>query len=82
MLKSFKEFRNYVGGYRLSNPSDAIKPIASLGDTAPKRPGGKTSRGVGLHASYSTQAPGSMRPFVTANITASTKKKSPSKNHK
>ena len=50
IFKSFKEYGNYVGGFRLSNPGDNIKPIASLGDTPPKRPGGKGSRGVGLHA--------------------------------
>ena len=49
MPKSFKEYRNYIGGYRLGN-YDNITPIASLGDVPPKGQGGKDSRGVGLHA--------------------------------
>jgi hypothetical protein len=67
MPKGFKEYLNYVGGVRLGNPSDNITPIASLGDVPPKGQGGKDSRGVGLHANYSTQAPGTMRPFLTAS---------------
>ena len=70
MPKSFKEYfdgMSYVGGVRLGNPADNITPIASLGDVPPKDQGGKDSRGVGLHANYSTQAPGTMRPFLTAN---------------
>lgn len=67
MPKGFKEYMNYVGGVRLGNPSDNITPIASLGDVPPKGQGGKDSRGVGLHASYSTQAPGTMRPFLSAS---------------
>ena len=69
MPKSFKEYfdgMSYVGGVRLGNPADNITPIASLGDVPPKDQGGKDSRGVGLHANYSTQAPGTMRPFLTA----------------
>ena len=68
MPKGFKEYMSYVGGVRLGNPADNITPIASLGDVPPKDQGGKDSRGVGLHANYSTQAPGTMRPFLTANV--------------
>ena len=67
MPKTFREYMGYVGGVRLGNPSDNVTPIASLGDTPPKGQGGKDSRGVGLHANYSTQAPGTMRPFLTAS---------------
>ena len=67
MPKTFLEYMGYVGGVRLGNPSDNVTPIASLGDTPPKGQGGKDSRGVGLHANYSTQAPGTMRPFLTAS---------------
>ena len=55
MAKTFKEYRNYIGGYRLGN-YDNITPIASLGDVPPKGQGGKDSRGVGLHASASKKA--------------------------
>jgi len=77
MPKGFKEYMSYVGGVRLGNPADNITPIASLGDVPPKDQGGKDSRGVGLtsgsrglplKANYSTQAPGTMRPFLTANL--------------
>jgi hypothetical protein len=61
-----KTLKEYLGGFRLGN-YDNITPIASLGDRPPKGQGGKDSRGVGLHANYSTQAPGTMRPFITAN---------------
>ena len=75
MPKGFKEYMSYVGGVRLGNPADNITPIASLGDVPPKDQGGKDSRGVGLtsgsrglplKANYSTQAPGTMRPMLTA----------------
>ena len=77
MLKTLKEYLSYIGGVRLGNPSDNITPIASLGDVPPKGQGGKDSRGVGLHANYTTQAPGTMRPFLTADA-----KKIPQKNWK
>ena len=66
MLKTFKEYLNYMGGFRLGY-IDNIQPMASLGDKPPKGQGGKDSRGVGLNANYSSQAPGTMRPFITAN---------------
>ena len=61
-----KTFKEYMGGYRIGYV-DNISPMASLGDTPPKGQAGKDSRGVGLNANYSSQAPGTMRPFITAN---------------
>ena len=61
MVKSFKEHLG-LGTIRVGG-LDAVHPIASLGDRPPKGQGGKDSRGVGLHANYSSQAPGTMRPF-------------------
>ena len=66
MLKTLKEYISYMGGFRLGYV-DNIQPMASLGDKPPKGQGGKDSRGVGLHANYSSQAPGTMRPFITAS---------------
>ena len=65
MPKTFKEYLSYLGGYRIGN-LDAFRPIASLGDRPPKGQGNRDSRGVGLIANYDTQAPGTMRPFLTA----------------
>jgi len=62
MLKTFKE---YLGGIRLGY-HDNVKPMADLGDKAPKGMAGRDSRGVGLHANYTSQAPGSMKPMLTA----------------
>ena len=74
MPKTFKEYLSYLGGYRIGN-LDSFQPIASLGDIPPKGQGGRDSRGVGLNsgsrglplkANYTGQAPGTMRPFLTA----------------
>ena len=67
MVKTFKEYVSglSLGGYRLGN-LDSFRPIASLGDRPPKGQGNRDSRGVGLVANYSGQAPGTMRPFLTA----------------
>ena len=65
MARKFKEYLSYLGGYRIGN-LDAFRPIASLGDRPPKGQGNRDSRGVGLIANYDTQAPGTMRPFLTA----------------
>ena len=65
-IKTLKEYLSYMGGFRLGY-IDNITPMASLGDTPPKGQAGKDSRGVGLNANYSSQAPGTMRPFITAN---------------
>ena len=69
MLKTLKEYISYMGGFRLGYV-DNIQPMASLGDKPPKGQGGKDSRGVGLNANYSSQAPGTMRP--TVSLTAQT----------
>ena len=54
---------------------DSFQPMPSLGDIPPKGQGGRDSRGVGLNsgsrglplkANYTGQAPGTMRPFLTA----------------
>jgi len=65
-IKTLKEYISYMGGYRIGYV-DNISPMVSLGDTPPKGQAGKDSRGVGLNANYSSQAPGTMRPFLTAN---------------
>jgi len=74
MLKTFKEYMSYIGGFRIGN-LDSFQPMASLGDVPPKGQGGRDSRGVGLNsgsrglplkANYTGQAPGTMRPFLTA----------------
>ena len=63
-MKSFKEFIGTTG-VRIGNYSN-VQPIASLGDTPPKkRPGGKNARGVGLHAGYTTAI--NQRPFLSAD---------------
>ena len=76
MARTFKEYLNYLGGYRIGN-LDSFQPMASLGDIPPKGQGGRDSRGVGLNsgsrglplkANYTGQAPGTMRPFLTANV--------------
>ena len=76
MAKTFREYLNYLGGYRIGN-LDSFQPMASLGDIPPKGQGGRDSRGVGLNsgsrglplkANYTGQAPGTMRPFLTANV--------------
>ena len=74
MAKTFKEYMSYIGGFRIGN-LDSFQPMPSLGDTPPKGQGGRDSRGVGLNsgsrdlplkANYTGQAPGTMRPFLTA----------------
>ena len=67
MVKTFKEYVSglSLSGYRLGN-LDSFRPIASLGDRPPKGQGNRDSRGVGLVANYSSQAPGTMSPFLTA----------------
>ena len=76
MAKTFKEYMSYLGGFRIGN-LDSFQPMASLGDTPPKGQGGRDSRGVGLNsgsrglplkANYTGQAPGTIRPFLTANV--------------
>ena len=76
-MKTLKEFIGTtgvrVGGY--SN----IQPIASLGDTPPKkRPGGKNVRGVGLHAGYTGAL--NQHPFKSADPKVEPKKKAKKEN--
>jgi hypothetical protein len=69
MVKTLKEYLGIstirVGGL------DAMQPMAALSrkgtDIAPKGKGGRDSRAVGLAASYSTQAPGTMKPIIAAS---------------
>ena len=61
-----KTFKEYMGGFRVGYV-DNITPMVSLGDTPPKGQGGKDSRGVGLHANYTTQGVGTIKPMLTAN---------------
>ena len=65
MPKSFKEYLGLptiaIGGL------DSYHPTASLGDLPPRGRGSRDSRVTGLQANYSTQAPGTMRPFLTAD---------------
>ena len=53
MLKTFKE---YLGGIRLGY-HDNVKPMADLGDKAPRGMAGRDSRGVGLHANKNPRIP-------------------------
>jgi hypothetical protein len=61
-----KTFKEYMGGYRIGYV-DNITPMVSLGDTPPKGQGGKDSRGVGLHANYTTQGVDTIKPMLTAD---------------
>ena len=69
MFKSFKEYLGLptvrVGGLHSFQPMTSLSRKGT--DIAPKGKGGRDSRATGLVASYSTQAPGTMRPFITAN---------------
>ena len=80
MAKSFKEFLGLptvrVGGL------DSMHPIADLGDTPPKGQGSRASRATGLQANYSSQAPGTMRPFLKAQKKKTVKKEKWSKKYK
>ena len=68
-MKKYQELKEYLGGFRLGS-FPTLKPMASLGDKAPKRPAGQQSLGVGINASRSvstSKAPGTMRPFLKAS---------------
>jgi hypothetical protein len=64
-MKTFKQLNEYLGGFRLGS-FPTMKPMASLGDKGPNKPAGQQSLGVGINAAYSSQAPGTMRPFLKA----------------
>ena len=81
-MKTLKEYLGIstirVGGL------DSIHPIASLGDTPPKGKGSRDSRAIGLLANYTSQAPGTIKPMVTADTKRVPKKpgqKANSKKH-
>jgi hypothetical protein len=59
-----------------------MKPMASLGDKGPNKPAGQQSLGVGINAAYSSQAPGTMRPFLKAQKKKTVKKEKWSKKYK
>ena len=64
-MKSFKEYLGLptisVGGL------DSYHPIADLGDKPPRGKGSRDRRATALNANYDTQAPGTMRPMLTAS---------------
>jgi hypothetical protein len=72
-MKTFKQLNEYLGGFRLGS-FPTMKPMASLGDKGPNKPAGQQSLGVGINAAYSTQAPGTMRPFLKAQKKKTVKK--------
>lgn len=72
-MKTFQELKEYLGGFRLGS-FPTMKPMASLGDKGPNKPAGQQSLGVGINAAYSTQAPGTMRPFLKAQKKKTVKK--------
>ena len=67
-MKKYQELKEYLGGFRLGS-FPTLKPMASLGDKAPKRPDGQQSLGVGINASrsVSTSQAGTMRPLKASN---------------
>ena len=80
-MKTFKQLNEYLGGFRLGS-FPTMKPMASMGDKAPNRPAGQQSLGVGINAAYSSQAPGTMRPFLKAQKKKTVKKEKWSKKYK
>ena len=72
-MKTFKQLNEYLGGFRLGS-FPTMKPMASLGDKGPNKPAGQQSLGVGINAAYSSQAPGTMRPFLKAQKKKTVKK--------
>jgi len=72
-MKTFKQLNEYLGGFRLGS-FPTMKPMASLGDKGPNKPAGQQSLGVGINAAYSTQAAGTMRPFLKAQKKKTVKK--------
>jgi hypothetical protein len=80
-MKTFKQLNEYLGGFRLGS-FPTMKPMASLGDKGPNKPAGQQSLGVGINAAYSSQAPGTMRPFLKAQKKKTVKKEKWSKKYK
>jgi len=63
-MKTFQELKEYLGGFRLGS-FPTMKPMASMGDKAPTTVG-QQSLGVGINAAYTSQAAGTMKPFLKA----------------
>ena len=80
-MKTFQELQEYLGGFRLGS-FPTMKPMASLGDKGPNKPAGQQSLGVGINAAYTTQAAGTMRPFLKAQKKKTVKKEKWSKKYK
>jgi hypothetical protein len=80
-MKTFKQLNEYLGGFRLGS-FPTMKPMASLGDKAPNRPAGQQSLGVGINAAYTSQAAGTMKPFLKAQKKKTVKKEKWSKKYK
>jgi len=80
-MKTFKQLNEYLGGFRLGS-FDTLKPMADLGDKEPYRPAGQRSLSVGINAAYSTQASGTMRPFLKAQKKKTVKKEKWSQKYK
>jgi hypothetical protein len=80
-MKTFQELKEYLGGFRLGS-FPTMKPMASLGDKGPNKPAGQQSLGVGINAAYTTQAAGTMRPFLKAQKKKTVKKEKWSKKYK
>ena len=80
-MKTFKQLNEYLGGFRLGS-FPTMKPMASLGDKGPNKPAGQQSLGVGINAAYSSQAAGTMRPFLKAQKKKTVKKEKWSKKYK
>ena len=68
-----KTFKEYMSGFSRGS-FDTLKPMADLGDKEPYRPAGQRSLSVGINAAYSTQASGTMRPFLKAQKKKTVKK--------
>ena len=68
MSKKIKTLKEYLGLPTISiGGLDSYHPTASLGDLPPRGRGSRDSRVTGLQANYTSQAAGTMRPFLTAN---------------
>ena len=80
-MKTFKQLNEYLGGFRLGS-FPTMKPMASLGDKAPNQPAGQQSLGVGINAAYTSQAAGTMKPFLKAQKKKTVKKEKWSKKYK
>jgi|TARA_B100001094_G_scaffold45802_1_gene40813 hypothetical protein len=65
-MKTFKEYAIMTRGYAIGG-IDSVHPIASLGDVPPRGKGSRDTRSVGLTANYTSQAPGTIKPMVTAD---------------